>query len=88
MAESDVEISPVNMAQTMHICALMLFGMIPHFIKPDDSEEEKTAMTYICLAVFFHQLAAGAKHKDKMAGVLRAVLAELERPEDDQSDQV
>ena len=76
-----IKIPPVNMAQTMSIGAMMLFGLIERFLPPDASEEDKVTGTYICLAVFFHQLVSEARHKDKMAGILKAVLVELENPE-------
>ena len=81
MAEGDIEIQPVNMMQSMSIAAMMVHALIAQaFIKPDDTEEEKVALTYTCLAVFFHQLCAPAKHKDKMIGILKAIITELEDP--------
>lgn len=82
MTDEDHVIPSVRMDQTMTIASMMLFGLIQHFIKPEDSEEQKVVATYICLAVFFQQLASGAKHKDKMAGILRAIIAELESTDD------
>lgn len=80
--EGDLAIAPVNMAQSMSIAAAMVHSLIAAaFVKPEDTDEEKVAATYICLAVFFHALCCNARHKDKMAGILKAVVAELEQPD-------
>jgi hypothetical protein len=81
MPEGDLEIKPVNMAQTMSILASSLVATTTIFYKPEDTDEHKVMITYVCFAVFFNQLAREAKHKDKMIGVLEAVLAELKEPE-------
>jgi hypothetical protein len=78
MADGHLQIAPVNMGQSMSVAAQMVLGLTLAFIGPEDSEEEKVTKTYICLAMFFHQLCVPAKHKDKMAGVLKAIIAELE----------
>lgn len=78
MDEDDIKIPPVTMAQTMSIAAMTVQGLILHFIKPEDTEDEKVTATYICLAIFFHQLCTPAKHKDKMIGILKCIVAELE----------
>ena len=79
MPEGDIEVQPVNMMQSMSIAAIMVHALIAQaFIKADDTEEEKVALTYTCLAVFFLQLCMPANHKDKMVGVLKAIITELE----------
>jgi hypothetical protein len=75
----DFTIKPVNMAQSMSIAAMMVHSLIASaFIKPDDTEEEKVTATYVSLAVFFHAFCCSAKHKDKMIGILKIIIAELE----------
>lgn len=75
----DLPIPPVTMAQTMSILANTVHSVIlANFIKPEDEESDKVIMTYICLAVFLHQLCCDAKHKDKMVGILQAVISELQ----------
>lgn len=71
---------PVNLSQTMAILAMSLVATTTVFYKPEDTEEHKTAITYVCFAVFFNQLAQTARHKDKMIGILEAVVAELKEP--------
>jgi hypothetical protein len=78
MADDDLQIAPVNMGQSMGVAAQMVLGLTVAFIDAGDTEEEKVAKTYVCLAIFFHQLCMPAKHKDKMVGVLKAIIAELE----------
>lgn len=78
VAQDDLAVSPVNMAQTMSILATSLVATTTCFYKPEDTEEHKVTITYLCFAVFFNQLAQSAKHKDKMVGVLKAIIAELE----------
>ncbi len=78
MPEGDIEIGPINMGQTMSIAALMVVATINTFLKPEDSEEDKTAISWTCLAVFLHQLLAPTKHPDKAIGVLKAIIVELE----------
>ena len=73
---------PVNMAQTMSILAMSLVATTTIFYKPEDTEEHKVMITYLCFAVFFNQLADSAKHKDKMIGILEAVISELKEPGD------
>lgn len=74
----DFAVAPVSMAQTMSILATSLVATTTCFYKPEDDEEHKVAITYLCFAVFFNQLAQTAKHKDKMIGVLKVIIAELE----------
>lgn len=79
--EKVFESAPVTMAQTMSILATSLVATTTCFHKPEDAEEHKVAITYLCFAAFFNQLARSAKHKDKMIGVLKAIIADLEEPE-------
>ncbi len=78
--EEGYTIEPVNMGQAMAVGAMTINNLITAFIKPDDSEKDKVTATYICLAVFFHCLCAPAKHKDKMIGILEAIIADLKDP--------
>ena len=78
MPEGDIEIAPVNMAQTMSVAASMVVGLVNMFLKPEDSEEEKAIHSWICLSVFLHQLLSPSKHPDKAIGILKAIIAELE----------
>ena len=80
-----IKIEPVNMGQSMSIAAMMVHSLIVSaFVKPDDTEEQKVAVTYICLACFFHQLCCPAKHKDKMIAILQIIIAEIEASKDEE----
>lgn len=79
--DGGIDFEPVNMRQTMSVLAnAVVVTIAASFTKPEDSDEDKIALTYVCLSVFLYQLCVGAKHKDKMVGVLQAVIDELKEP--------
>ncbi|QPF81626.1 hypothetical protein IC762_17520 [Bradyrhizobium genosp. L] len=80
--EKAFEVAPVTMAQTMSILATSLVATTTCFYKPEDADEHKVIITYLCFAAFFNHLARTAKHKDKMIGVLRAIITDLEEAPD------
>lgn len=76
--QGDIHLAPVNMGQVMSILANAVHSTIAsNFVQPDDTDEEKVAATYICIAVFLQQFASGAKHMDKMIGMFEAVTESL-----------
>lgn len=78
MAEEGDHITPpIRMDQSMSIAANMVAGLIGQFGKPDDTEEELSALHLTCLAVFLHQLTAEAKHKDKVVSILEIIIQGL-----------
>lgn len=72
-----IEFAPMNMGQVMTMQATLVGHSLNIFLKPEDTDEEKTAMSYIMIAVFLHQFCMAAKHKDKMVGLLEAIIVEL-----------
>jgi hypothetical protein len=78
MPLGDITIQPPTMWQTMHTAACMVGGLLPCFFKEEHTDEEKMAISYTAIALFLYQFCGGARHKDKMLGVLRAVVAQLE----------
>jgi hypothetical protein len=78
-----LEFPPVTMAQSFAIAARMVLGLIPQFYKDGDDDKQKTAMSYMCLLVFFHELCTPAKHKDKMIALLTAIIDELRKGDND-----
>ena len=78
--QGDIVIPQVTMAQTMAVLANTVHAVIAgNFVNPEDTGDEKVAVTYVCLVTFLHQLCVGAKHKDKMAAMLQCVLDEVQR---------
>ena len=74
----DLVIAPVTMGQTMSIAASIIGSSFSLFYTPSDSEENKIAISYLCIAVFLNQFCNAAKHKDKMIAILKIVLEEME----------
>ena len=76
--QGDIEIGPINMGQTMAIAESMVAATVETFLRPEDSAEHKTALSWICLSVFLHQLVIPSKHPDKAIGCLKAIIGALE----------
>jgi hypothetical protein len=76
--EGDHKIPSIRMDQSMCIAVAMVQGLIATFFKPTDDEETKTNISYMCLSVFLLQLCGPAKHKDKMIGLLKIIIDDLE----------
>ncbi len=74
---TNVSIEAVNMGQAVTVASRMVSLLVDSFCKPEDTDEDKTKISYIAIAVFLHQFCGRAKHKDKMIHVLEAVIAEL-----------
>jgi hypothetical protein len=72
---------PVRMDQSMTIAAVMVAQLIGTFGRPGDSEEELSTMHLVCLSMFLYQLLNAAKHKDKVVGILEAIIVELKDPQ-------
>lgn len=75
--DEDIQIESVNMAQTMVVAASMVCGIIPTFYKESDDEKQKITISYVALSIFLYQLCSAAKHKEKMIGILEAVIASI-----------
>ena len=79
MAEVDIEIGPINMAQTMAIAANMVVATVNTFVRPEDTDDEKAKLSWICLSVFLHQLLMPSKRKDYAVSILSAIIVGLKQ---------
>jgi hypothetical protein len=77
MTEEDYVIPSIRMDQTMSVLSVAVITTINTFLHPEDTEEEKANMSWICLAIFLHQLLAPTKYPSKAIGILEAIIAEL-----------
>lgn len=73
----DIEIGPITMGQTMTVMAASLRATIGTFIKPGDSEEDKSKLAVICFSIFLHQYIAPAIRPDLYAKVLQCMIDEI-----------
>jgi hypothetical protein len=78
--DKDIYIPAPTMGQSMSVAAAMVIGLTENFIKPDDTEDQKVIMSYLCLSIFLYQLCTPAKYKDKMIGILEAIIDQLKEP--------
>ncbi len=56
----------------------MVAATLTLFIKEDEPEEQKVAISYAAIAIFLHSFCMAAKHKDKMIAVMKIIITELE----------
>lgn len=77
----DHEIPPIRMDQSMAVAASMVIGLFRTFVPESETKEDAGTASLICLSVFLHQLLASARHKAKVAGILRALIVEMEDPQ-------
>lgn len=74
----DYNIPSVRMDQTMAVLAVTVAAVVSTFVKPDDTDEEKVATSWICISIFLHQLLSSSKHPDKAIAILKIIITELE----------
>ena len=74
-AIADHEIPAIRLDQTMSVAASMISGLFKTF--PEMPNTEPGMTSYICLAVFLHQLCMAAEFKDKVSTILQALIEEL-----------
>jgi hypothetical protein len=96
--QGDIEIGPINMGQTMAVAANMVAATVYTFVRPEDSEDEKAKLSWVCLAAFLHQLVMPSKRPDLAIGILGVLIEALKdkhgitgdspRVVDDDKDQI
>ena len=74
---TEYKIESVNMGQAVTVASRMISLLVDSFCREEDTDEEKTKISYIAIAVFLHQFCGKAKYRDKMITVLEAVIEEL-----------
>lgn len=78
----DHKIPPVRMDQAMALAADMVVGLFKTFTPASATEDEAETASLICLSIFLYQLLTPARQKTKVAGLLRAIIVELEDPQE------
>lgn len=65
----------------MSVVAIIVTATIGMFSDPEDSLEELSELHQACIAVFLHQLLMSSKHKEKIVGILEALIVEFKNQE-------
>lgn len=68
---------PIHAGQFMNAMAILVANSLNLYLKPEDTDEQKTAASYVMISIFMHQFCMAAKHKDKMIKVLEIIIDEL-----------
>lgn len=75
--EGDIQIGPINSGQTMAIMAFTVRAVVARFIRPEDTEEEKTKMSLILFSIFLQQYISVAIKPEVYAPILEIVIKEV-----------
>lgn len=75
--EGDIQIAPINSGQAMSMMAFTVRAVVATFIRPEDTEEEKTKLSLILFSIFLQQYISVAMKPEVYAPILEIIIKEI-----------
>lgn len=75
--EGDIQLGPINSGQTMAMMAFTVRAVVATFLRPEDTDEEKTKLSLILFSIFLQQYISVAIKPEVYAPILEIMIKEV-----------